>query len=209
MHPSMDELLALRDGDTVPEAEQHVARCYDCWVRLDQLRKTSRALRELPQLEAPANMWSVISDELDRRRIRGWTWRGVAAAAVILALLAGAGVGRAPRTERASVREFETDQQLQDLMEASRTLELVVQTRSHRSPVLRPFEAARIVVLEDRIAAIDAVLSATALEPNTSREMALWSGRVELLDELVHARGGALVREGFTHAAVNNERSRQ
>lgn len=209
MHPSIDELLALRDGDTVPEVEQHVARCYDCGVRLDQLGKTSQALRELHRLEAPENVWSVISDELDRRRTLRWKWRGAAAAAVMLALLAGAGVGLAPRSERASVGEIKTDQQLRDLMEASRTLELVVHARSHRSPVLKPSEAARIVVLEDRIAAIDAALSAAAPVQSPSREMALWSGRVELLDELVLARGGAPARGGFTRASVRNERSRQ
>lgn len=207
MHPSMGELLAFRDGEHRPDVERHVARCSRCSSQLEMLRQTGGALRELPQFEPPEGAWSVVSEALQRRRRMNRRWRlaAAAAAAVMVALLIGVGVGLKPMPEREAVHGTVPDAQLRELMEASRTLELVIKSPGHRSPVLSASEAARIVVLEDNIAAVDSVLNAEAPELNPSQKIALWTGRVELLNELVRVGDGSVAQRGFTRAVLESE----
>ena len=207
MHPSLDELLAFRDGEYAPDAARHAARCSRCRVKLEELRQTADALRELPQIEPPESAWRVIGEELQRRRRIHRRWRLAAAAVVLVASLIGASVGLAPRPGGEVVHDPASDAQLHDLIEASKTLELVIRAPGSRTPVLRASEAARIVALEDRIAAIDAALNTAGRDATRSREIALWTGRVELLDELLRVSDSSAAQNGFNQAELEYEGS--
>ena len=130
-----------------------------------------------------------------------WT-RGAAAAAVLLAVLVGTWAGLMSRPRQMAVSGLEADVQLEELMDASRTLERVMRTPGSTPAVLGAPEAARIAVIEDRIAAIDAALDLTDQPSERSRELALWSGRVELLDELIQVRNGYADRRGFARTSL-------
>jgi hypothetical protein len=198
MHLTMDELLALRDGDGAADAVRHVERCNVCRVELEQLWNTAIALRSLPSVEPPADTWDEISRSIVARR-RRWTRLCFAlVAAAVLAVAAVSLVTRFADVGSDPDRPGLTDTRLavEYLSAASRELELVLQDPSLHSRVLSPQRAAMIVELEDRIALVDTALAQAADQEPGERAVVLWSDRVRLLDALVTARGGELPKVG-------------
>ena len=53
MHRTIDELLALRDGEADPEVDAHVAECAHCAREVERLGEVADALRSLPQVSPP------------------------------------------------------------------------------------------------------------------------------------------------------------
>jgi anti-sigma factor RsiW len=209
MHPKTDELLALRDGDGEPEVGRHVADCPACTGELERLRTLQRAMRRLPDIPPPEGSWARLRAAARRqRRLREWRIGFVAAAAVIAAGWIGVFVVNLGPNEPVptAVARASEDRALVDLIAASGELESVLQAPALRSPVLSPTEAALIVSLEDRIAVIDLQLAATGGKASHDRDAALWSNRVELLDELVRARGGSPDVTGIQRAVYTEER---
>lgn len=189
MHPTTEELLALRGGDGAPEHRGHLLQCPECARRLASMSELRSALRGLPALEPPAGGWQRILAERRRQQQsrRALVW--AAAAAALLVMVVTAGLVLRPEATPPSGLPAARSNDIADLMRASRELEMVLRSPSLRSPVLRPAEAARIVALEDELALIDTQLVTVGDRPNRSRALTLWSDRVELLDELVRARG--------------------
>jgi hypothetical protein len=174
---------------------------------LAAIDRVTETMRELPELNPPATAWNRISLELDRQR-RTRTAKQIAAAAaavVVMAVVVMSGLGLSTQ-ETPTVAESISTEPLDDLMAASRALETVLQSAPLQSPVLRPAEAARIVAIEDSIAIIDFQLASSDELPQDHR-VALWSGRVELLDELVQVRGRAGYAGRIRRAIQHNEGS--
>jgi hypothetical protein len=199
MHLSSEELLALRDAEGAPENQRHLLQCPECASRLAAVDELRRALRRLPALEPPAGGWErILAAQVQQRRSRrARVW---AAAAALLLLAATAGLLLRPAVSRSPALASVRPDDIAELMRVSRELESVLRSPSLRSPVMRPAEAARIVALEDRLALVDSQLVAIQDGPSRERALALWSGRVELLDQLVRARGRYDGRGELQHA---------
>jgi len=206
MHASTEELLALRDGDASLETVDHVDGCPECAVRLMDLERLVDAMRRLPVAEPPADGWARIKEQAGRRHRVRRVRLAVAAAAVLIvaAGVAGVSVEWGHRVAKPAEVAAGSEEPLSELMAASQTLESVLQSPPLRSPVMRPAQAARIVVIEDHIAFIDIELGSTP-DLTRDREVALWSGRVELLDELVRTRGRAGRGADIEYAVNGNE----
>jgi hypothetical protein len=203
MHPNLDQLLALRDGEGTVGVERHVALCEQCRAEIEDLRATAAAMRDLPTIPPPEGSWEDIRRRLVTHRRRPADWRLGVAAAVLLALASAAVIwrfdsdgGDPPGVEAGEVRDA-----VEQLESASRELELVLQEASLQSRVLSPRRAAMIVEIEDRIALVDLAISENHEQSPGVHTVALWSDRVELLDALVTARGGAVPVEGVAHAS--------
>lgn len=200
MHPTTEDLLALRDGEGAPEHRRHLLQCPECARRLEAMDELRARLRGLPALEPPAGGWQRIlaGQRRQRRARRALVWATAAAALLVMAMTAGLVLrpGAITPSRLAAARPDD----IADLMNASRELETVLRSPSLRSPVLRPAEAARIVALEDQLALIDTQLVTAGDGLPRSRALALWSDRVELLDELVRARGRFDGEGKFRHA---------
>lgn len=210
MHPKLDELLALRDGDGAADTVRHVQRCEICRTELEGLRAMAGALEELSPLEPPSDAWTGIRRRIISRRRRSTRVRLALIAASVLAVATvtmvarfGA-VGGDPRQPGID----ETRLAVEYLSDASRELERVLRDPSLQSPVLSPGRAAMIVELEDRIALVDIALAEHTDRDSFEREVVLWSDRVELLDALVTARGGDHGADGVT-SAVNRIQGRR
>lgn len=169
----------------------------------------SDALRNLPEIRPAEDLWPKVRRRLlVQRRRRRAQLIGVAAAAVVVMGLA---VGALVRERTTATDEYESlvvvsDPDLVGLMEASRRLELVLQAPEVRDRVLDSRRTLVILELEDRIAAVDGALSVAASKNNTvERDLALWAGRVELLDTLVRVRGDRVATNGVTHAVNTDE----
>jgi hypothetical protein len=211
MHPKLDELLALRDGDGAVDTARHVERCERCRAKLEELRATASALRDLPSFAPPSEAWAGIRQRIISHRRRSTGVRVALVAACFLAVAAVTLVARFGALGDDPRRPGIADTRLavEHLSSASRELELVLQDPSLQSQVLSPRRAAMIVELEDRIALVDIALAQRTDDEPGERAVVLWSDRVELLDALVTARGGETRGIGVTHAVNRNRGSLQ
>jgi hypothetical protein len=186
MHPSLENLLALRDGEAPPEVAAHVAGCVACMTELDSLHAMRSALRELPLAAPPPGVLDRIHDARRRAPLqRRWRYAGAFALAasviVTVALLV-----RAPLELPVPVDVPARDPGigLTELHAHSRDLDMLLTQIDAGDRVLDLATAGTIVALEDRIAALDRHLAAgEALEEGVAA--ALWRHRVELMEALV------------------------
>lgn len=211
MHPKMDELLALRDGDGAAETARHVEQCEHCRAELEEVGAMAKALKSLPSFEAPGGAWTDIRHRVVAHRRRTNRARFGLVAASLIAVATLTLVVRFGVVENDPIPQGIGEPRLavEHLSQASRELELVLQNPSLQSRVLSPGRAAMIVELEDRIALVDIALAHHTGEEPDEGAVVLWSDRVELLDALLTARGGDTREIGVIHAVNRNQGSLQ
>ena len=183
-HCSMQDLLAMRDGEGSSAARAHLAACEACQRELDLVHQRVAALKALPALRAPRDRWPVIREATQATRRRGYrvtaTWVALAAAASV-ALLVGVRVVGSP-AENGAGRVT-----LDELMSQSQNLEEALRALDPTSRVLNGRTAGAIADMEDRIAVIDARLGdrrANNLGRDEIRD--LWYQRVDLMNALIN-----------------------
>jgi hypothetical protein len=181
MHPSLDELLALRDGGAM-SAAAHVAGCDACRSELARLQQLRDRLRALPPAAPPADAWQRIrAARAAARSRRRWHYGGglAMAASVLLALA----VALRPALDVPAPAPAPQGE-LTDLHAHSQGLDALLGQFDTQHRVLDLRTAGTIVALEDRIAALDQRLAGSAgLEPPVAN--ALLRQRVELMEALV------------------------
>jgi len=195
MHPSLEELLDLRDGEGTPEAADHVRECDRCRREMERLSGISRELKMLEDSSPPRDLWPDVRESLQRSR-GGLLWKRLGwGAAAVLTLAAGIcaavffsdsdGPGVPQHTGRAELAE------LPHLIRESQRLEHLVGLYEEQAPFLTGREAGVILAVEDRIAVLDAAIAREQGTGSSRRELSrLWGERVRLLDTLlaVHER---------------------
>jgi len=208
MHPNLDDLLALRDGDGPADAARHVEQCGRCSDEIEDLRSAASALRALPSLGMDRDIWPAIRKRVVQRRRRKLVLRLGAVAATIVAMVATVVLVRSP-TPRPGLETAQAgaEMAIDELTAASRGLEAVLRDPALQRQVLSPRRAAVIVDLEDRLAILDMALADQPTEWGVEQNVALWSHRVELLDALVTARTGDLGGKGVSYAVIQYEGS--
>lgn len=210
MHPNLDDLLALRDGDGRAEAARHVEHCPQCSAAIDGLQSTASALRALPTVGADHDHWPEIRRRVVERRRKRLAVRIGAVAASIVAVVATAVLVRSPvATVPPDPQVADVGVAIDELAAASRGLEAVLREPALQRQVLSPRRAAVIVDLEDRIALLDMALADQPTDRGAEQNVALWSHRVELLDALVTARTGDQDENGVSYAVIQHEGSAQ
>ena len=146
IHCTMDELLAIRDGQGSQGALRHLDECDECCNELELLHQRVAALRALPGLRSPRDRWSVVRDEVlaqrarTRRRFGGWL---TAAAAASVALAIGLGGLVTPAAQ-------EPDP-LAELVSEAQMLERALRTMRPETRVLTGRIAGAVAALEDRL----------------------------------------------------------
>ena len=98
VHLNAEVFSELVDGGVVAGAEEHLASCAACRDQLASLQDLKARLRALPELEAPAHLWSAIEARLTGRPARdrrfGWpALIGMQAAAMAAVFVIGLGIG--------------------------------------------------------------------------------------------------------------------
>ncbi|MGH7568939.1 MAG: hypothetical protein ACREL9_08225 [Gemmatimonadales bacterium] len=185
MHCTMDDLLALRDGEGSVWARQHLADCAPCRAELDAVYQRVAALKALPALRPARDRWPAVRAlvrERRRGRRRTWAaWGSLAAAAAVAGLVVLGPFG-------------DTDLYADDLARAkeqSATLETQLERYDPDGRVMSGREAALAALLEDRIAVIDGqlvLLGPAEARPHEADLVKLWQERVDLMRQLVTVR---------------------
>ncbi len=193
IHCTMDELLAIRDGQGSQGALRHLDECDECCHELELLHQRVAALRALPGLRPPRDRWSVVRDEVlaqrarTRRRFGGWL---TAAAAASVALAIGLGGLVTPAAQ-------EPDP-LAELVSEAQMLERALRTMRPETRVLTGRIAGAVAALEDRLELLDVRFEQARMQ-RLSREkvIVLWQERVGLMDALVNVHARPVILIGF------------
>lgn len=181
MHCTMEDLVALRDGEGSVYARRHVEECPACLAELDALYQRVAQLKALPVRRPPRDRWAVIRAEAEASRRHGGRAIG------FLGLLAAAAVaGLIVFRPWADSLHAELSQAKQQ----SATLESTLQQVGGDDRVMSGREAALTAALEDRIAVIDALLENqdASTRDQAAQLVQLWQQRVQLMQQLVNVR---------------------
>lgn len=178
MHCSMDDLVALRAGEGSVWARKHLEACAACRAELDGLYQRVAQLKALPARRPGRDRWPAVRAELRgerRQRRRTWGAWGLAAAAVLAALLVFRPTGGyAEDLAQAKDESAELESRLQELDPHGRVM-------SGRA-------AALAAALEDRIAVIDGELARREAQVREAQLVQLWQQRVDLMQQLYSVR---------------------
>ena len=182
MHCTMDDLLALRDGEASVWARRHVEECTACRAELEGLYQRVAQLKALPALRPPRDRWSVVRDTIVAQRTqrrRRWAGYGLATAAAIVGLMV-----LGPMFGNIGIAD-----ELAQAKQQSAQLESTLQDYDPESRVMSGREAEITARLEDQIAQVDGRLA--DLDAQAAREaqlVDLWRQRVQLMEQLVQVR---------------------
>jgi predicted anti-sigma-YlaC factor YlaD len=183
-HCTIEELLAVRDGDGAGAALRHVDQCPACRAELDRLHQVAAALRALPVQRSPRDRWPEVRAVAAGARRRRWIATGwmLLAAAAALAVVVGVRGWWPSGGQMAGQRA-----NLDSLVSASQQMEEALRTLDPTSRVLSGRAASTIAELEDGIALVDAQLG-EAQRTGASRDdlLRLWQQRVQLMNQLVN-----------------------
>ncbi len=182
MHCTMDDLLALRDGEGSVWARKHREDCAACRAELEAVYQRVAQLKALPALRPARDRWPSVRDvvlaERARRR-RRWTGLAFAAAAALTGLMV-----IAPTLGNKTNAE-----DLAQAKQQSAQLESTLQDYDPEGRVMSGREAEISARLEDQIALLDGRL--IQLDDQSVQEallVDLWRQRVDLMQQLVQVR---------------------
>lgn len=180
-HVTMDELLALRDGEGSAWAREHTASCQACADELFRLEQVRAQLRALPAYAPPRDLWPQIALTARRERRSRWMrgFAGLAAAAVLTGLTF---VGLKPAPVNAASEQATLDR----AMVRSQALEQSLHALDPDRQALSGDAAQVVAELEDRLSRIDAQLNEPdAWQGGVGRAADLWQQRAGVLGALV------------------------
>jgi len=211
MHPRIDQLLSLRDGEPVDAAtREHAESCAACAASLHRLTQRRHELQNLPPFDAPEIDYSLIrarAAESAPAAMNGYQWTAVAAAMAAAVIAGFMAVDRDHGAPSVQVRSpaiasgvgESPEPALAQLVERSRELDQLLQNMPRRPEVQRVSLASTVDRLEQRVQWLDMQLSSApdvAADEALSRRM--WRERVNLMDSLVAVRyAESLPRSAF------------
>jgi hypothetical protein len=198
MHPDLEDLLSLRDGEPIGLAvARHVERCALCSEELRRLRVLRSALQRLPAFDVPARRGPLrdSAQRLDstprgRRMAHAALGRAAAtlAACVLAALLGSTHRGAIEHAATAIPDRGAAEPGVIALIARSNQLEQRLR-RLPRPSLEQASTAATIDELQTDIQALDAQLSYAGQSGlDAAQAQNLWQRRVQLLDSLFDVR---------------------
>lgn len=179
MHCTIEDLVAMRDGEGSVWARRHVEECAECQAERERLYQRVARLKALPALRPPRDRWHAIRDavvaERSRKR-RRWMRGGLAVAAAVAGLM----------IVRPMLQQPVRADELAQAKQQSAQLETTLRDYDSDSRVMSGREADLTAQLEDQIAVLDGQLSQLGDSARAdARLVNLWRQRVDLMQQLM------------------------
>ena len=179
MHCTIEDLVAVRDGEGSVWARRHLEECADCRAERERLYQRVAQLKALPARRPSRDRWPAIRDTVraERRRVRQrWLRGGLALAAALGGLM----IVR-PMLENPTHAE-----DLAQAKQQSAQLETALQDYDSDARVMSGREADLTAQLEDQIASLDGQLARLGDAGSADAQLVdLWKQRVDLMQQLV------------------------
>jgi|GEM_PF-4036430 len=184
-HLTMEELLALRDGEQLGELARHLRECPACSTQDLAIERRREQLRALPLAPPRSDSWPALRSRIvASRRRRVLSLGGALAAAIAFAVIAPAMLLGKAQPGISPVDELE----VASLVRRSQSLEAELLSLPEPE-TLNIGSADAIVQVEDQIALVDECIGEVAANPDSGRALsALWQTRITLLETLTHLR---------------------
>ncbi len=193
IHCTMDEVLAIRDGQGSQAALRHLDECDECCHELELLHQRVAALKALPSINPPRDRWSAVRGQVmveraqARRRFGGWL---AAAAAASVAMAIGIGGLVTPAAQEPDA--------LAALVSEAQMLEEALRNMRPETRVLNGRTLGAVAALEDRLELLDVLFEEARLRRlPRDRVVILWRERVDLMDALVNVQVRPVTLIGF------------
>ncbi len=193
IHCTMDEVLAIRDGQGSQAALRHLDECDECCHELELLHQRVAALKALPSINPPRDRWSAVRGQImvaraqARRRFGGWL---AAAAAASVALAIGIGGLVTPAAQEPDA--------LAALVSEAQMWEEALRNMRPETRVLNGRTLGAVAALEDRLELLDVLFEEARLRRlPRDRVVILWRERVDLMDALVNVQVRPVTLIGF------------
>lgn len=179
MHCTIEDLVAMRDGEGSVWARRHVEECAECQAERERLYQRVAQLKALPALRPPRDRWHGIRDavvaERSRKRQR-WMRSGLAVAAAVAGLM----------IVRPMLQQPVRADELAQAKQQSAQLETTLRDYDSDSRVMSGREADLTAQLEDQIAVLDGLLSQLGDSARADAQLVdLWRQRVDLMQQLM------------------------
>ncbi len=185
IHCTMEDLLALKDGQASAWARRHLGECPVCQQGYDGLHQRVAGLRTLANLNPSRDRWPMIRERVlaERRQKRNVRirWGSLALAASLAGILTVRTFQQRPAAQVATAAPAED---LATLVDRSQQLEETLREYDPRNRVMNMNTAGAVAALEDRIAAVDAELDHPDIP--AAHLQNLWRQRVNLMEGLVN-----------------------
>jgi hypothetical protein len=189
-HLTLEELLALQEGEELGDLARHLDQCPLCALQRRSLERRQEQLRALPVLQPSEDRWPAIRARVvAARRRRTLAARGALAAAVLAFAVAAPAI-----LHHKAPTPAEPLNEMADLVRRSQWLE--EKLRALPEPdVLDVGSADAIVQLEDQIALVDQCIGEVGADSESGQELAvLWQTRIALLETLTNLRNPAFAQ---------------
>lgn len=179
MHCTIEDLVAMRDGEGSVWARRHVEECAECQAERERLYQRVAQLKALPALRPPRDRWHGIRDtvvaERSSKRQR-WMRGGLAVAAAVAGLM----------IVRPMLQQPVRADELAQAKQQSAQLETTLRDYDSDSRVMSGREADLTAQLEDQIAVLDGQLSQLGDSARADAQLVdLWRQRVDLMQQLM------------------------
>jgi predicted anti-sigma-YlaC factor YlaD len=178
MHCTIEDLVAVRDGEGSVWARRHLEECDECRAERERLYQRVAQLKALPSVRPSRDRWPEIRNTVraERGRVRRrWLRGGLAIAATLVGLMI--------------IRSlFVTQVYADDLAQAkqeSAQLETTLRDYDPEARVMSGREAQLSARLEDQIATLDGRLAQLNDRSGEAQLVDLWRQRVDLMQQLV------------------------
>lgn len=179
MHCTIEDLVAMRDGEGSVWARRHLEECAECQAERERLYQRVAQLKALPALRPPRDRWHGIRDtvvaERSSKRQR-WMRGGLAVAAAVAGLM----------IVRPMLQQPVRADELAQAKQQSAQLETTLRDYDSDSRVMSGREADLTAQLEDQIAVLDGQLSQLGDSARADAQLVdLWRQRVDLMQQLM------------------------
>lgn len=196
IHCTMEELVAIRNGDGSSAALRHLDDCDECRDALDRVHQRVASLKALPAPRAPRDRWpeirrTVLSERRHERK-RLWGFTSLAAAA---SLVLGLGlVEMVPRLNGAD----EEEAQFVTLVQEAQTMEELLRGFRPEQRVLNGRIASAVMAVEDQLMLLDTrMYEARRARVATEDMIRLMQQRILLMDQLMKIHATKSTYVGF------------
>lgn len=179
MHANVNELLAIKDGETIAISE-HVDQCAYCQQALSELKQTQQELRQLTA-DVPAGAWNNIRNEYYSIQKNQYSRRLLTAIYTLVATVLITGGGIIFMVMEYDAKHSDKDHQLMQLIADSNALEnmIIVQFTTDNQP-LNHQTSLSIDKLKWRLMMIDQKIQSLSIN-DIDTKLVLWQDRIRAL----------------------------
>ncbi|MCP4077521.1 MAG: hypothetical protein GY744_15220 [Gammaproteobacteria bacterium] len=196
-HPATATLLDYLDNCCSDEDSSHIQQCVLCLNEVVQISESRSQLQQLPQVQAPAHLWSNIQHEIQPpqaavKKTQNWPyqWFATAASIVIVATLFILN----PVQKSETLLQPETNPEYLSLLQESQQLESTLAYLDRQPTIINLSTVGKISQYRDSIATIDVALNDyDKTGEDQTFKITLMKERVHLMRQLVKQKAKPLM----------------